>query len=455
MSRGTALFLFRRDLRLPDNTGLIDALRSGKTVIPCFIFDPRQLENHPYRSAPGLRFLAESLQDLDRDLHEHGSALSVLKGAPDETVAQLILTHRIDAVYCNRDYTPFARKRDKALEDVCKKAGIAFVCTGDALLHEPEETLKKDGTPYTVYSPFAANALSLPVREPQKLPKGAFAKHPLPHAWKNYAKELLSEAAPSRFAGGRTEGLKLLRRVSAQEHYAAERDLPALDSTTHLSPHHKFGTVSPRETFHAVKRTLGGNHTLIKELLWRDFFTGIGFHFPHVFGHAFHKKYDAVQWPGSAAAFHAWCEGKTGFPIVDAGMRELLATGYMHNRVRMVTASFLTKDLHVDWRKGEAHFARHLADFDPAVNNGNWQWAASTGCDAQPYFRIFNPWLQQKRFDPDCTYIRRWIPELKKVPTPDMHKWEKAYSKHAVDYPKPMCDHGTQANLAKRLYERV
>ncbi len=252
-------------------------------------------------------------------------------------------------------------------------------------------------------------------------------------------------ASPDSFFGGRKQGLKVLSSLSQFTQYDKERNIPANDDgTTHLSIHHKFGTISPRETYHAVVQKLGKTHTLIRELYWRDFFTHIAHYFPHVFGSSFKPAYDQLEWEEGGSLFRAWCDGQTGFPIVDAGMRQLNETGYMHNRVRMIVASFLTKDLRVDWRLGERYFAQHLADYDPAVNNGNWQWAASTGCDAQPYFRIFNPWTQQKTYDPDCLYIKKWIPELVGNSAKEIHALEKSDKSTISGYPRPIVDHDVE-----------
>ncbi len=250
--------------------------------------------------------------------------------------------------------------------------------------------------------------------------------------------------------GGRRQALAIFDALENLKEYQNRRDYPALASTSLLSAHLKFGTVSIREAFYAVQCALGVDHPLLRQFYWRDFFTHIAYHFPEVFGHAFVRKYDALPWRNDQARFYTWAEGRTGFPIVDAGMRELNQTGYMHNRVRMITASFLVKDLHISWRWGERYFAQHLVDYDPCVNNGNWQWAASTGCDAQPYFRIFNPWLQQQKFDADCEYIYRWIPELRPFPPEVIHRWDKKFA--ACDYPKPIVDHRFESEKAKEMF---
>lgn len=221
-----------------------------------------------------------------------------------------------------------------------------------------------------------------------------------------------------------------------------------------LSAHNKFGTCSIREVYYAIADTFSKEHTLIRELYWRDFFTHVAWNFPYVFGESFHKKFDKLKWSTNAKAFKAWCDGKTGFPVVDAAMRQLNSTGYMHNRARLIVSSFLTKDLHIDWRLGEKYFAQKLVDYDPAVNNGNWQWSASTGCDAQPYFRIFNPWLQQKKFDPICAYIKEWVPELKSVDTKIIHNWFDQ-AKQINGYPLPIVDHSVEAKIALSYYKKI
>ncbi|MBX7066063.1 MAG: DNA photolyase family protein [Parachlamydiales bacterium] len=419
------LFIFRRDLRLHDNTGLIAALNSSELVIPCFIFTPDQIEKNPYRSEKCLQFMLECLEDLEEQLKDAGGKLYYFHGDPSKIVDDL----KVDAVFVNRDYTPYSIARDKKIEAVCKKNKIEFKSFDDVLLHPPEDTLKADGKPYSIFTPYYRNASRLDVSKPKSSRKNNFYKKPIHSETKKFP----TTKDKSIVKGGRTEGLKVLHRKVDYKN----RDFPAdVRGTSHLSPYLKFTVISPREVYYA-------NSDLIRSLYWRDFFTHLAFFFPHVFGHAFHKKYDKLKWSENRAAFKKWCEGKTGFPIVDAGMRELNETGLMHNRVRMIAASFLVKDLHIDWREGEKYFAQHLIDYDPAVNNGNWQWAASTGADAQPYFRIFNPWAQQKKFDPDCEYIKKWVPELKRASAKEIHEGLAS---------EPMLDHSKEAKITLKLY---
>ena len=319
----------------------------------------------------------------------------------------------------------------------------------DILLNEPEQAVKIDKTPYKVFTAFYNHARQFPVALPQALDKRNFLS-----ADSGFTIDQLGlpKAEPA-IKGGRNQALAILDRLSDCADYQNTRDFPALDATSKLSAHLKFGTCSVREVYYAILERLGSEHPLLRQLYWRDFFTHIAYHFPQVFGRAFLEKFANLHWDNNPDYFQAWCDGKTGFPIVDAGMRELNATGFMHNRVRMITASFLVKDLHIDWRWGERYFAQHLVDYDPCVNNGNWQWAASTGCDAQPYFRIFNPWLQQLKFDQDCRYIYRWLPELQAFPPKIIHQWDK---KHSVcSYPAPIIDHARESQLTKARFKEA
>lgn len=453
----TSLFIFRRDLRLHDNTALLKAIESSEQVYLAFCFDHRQIDEHAYRSLPALQFMLESLQELSEEIEKHDGQLYILDGEAEEEIPHFVKTIKADAVYINADYTPFARKRDDALKKILDKAGVALHIAHDALLTEPGSVLKGDGSPYTVYTPFAKRARALHVSRPVPLPRGtAFAKAAKSkRTLKTYIEKFAKKGAVRpAVEGGRSMALAILKDIKEFAQYKTERDIPELHATTYLSAHHKFGTISIRETYWTVVEAFSRGHGLISELYWRDFFTHIAWHFPHVFEGAFRKEYNALEWNRSKKDFVAWCEGKTGYPIVDAGMRELNETGYMHNRVRMITASFLVKNLHIDWRWGERYFAQHLVDYDPAVNNGNWQWAASTGCDAQPYFRIFNPWLQQKKFDEDARYIKTWIPELQEATAKQIHGLEKAEASIGT-YPLPMVHHKTAREETLKRYKKI
>jgi deoxyribodipyrimidine photo-lyase len=448
-----ALFVFRRDLRIHDNTGLIYALENAEDVICLFVFTPEQINENPYRSDFCLQFMLESLEDLEEELAKKGGELFYCFDTPAKVIAKCIAQLGVDLVVVNRDYTPYSIHRDKMIEKVCKEEEVTLKSFDDLLLHPPEHLLKNNGDPYTVFTPFYKNAAKLPIAPP------------LRNCYKNYSKQRIpfaKESSPFKNIlphrhlaqrGGRKEALKILKRLSCFSHYEVEHDYPSKDATTHLSPHLKFTTVSAREVYYAIEKALGSDSALSRSLYWRDFFSSIAFHFPHVFSAPFHRKFNKLPWENSLTPFKQWCEGTTGFPIVDAGMRELNHTGYMHNRVRMIVASFLVKDLHINWQKGEKYFAQHLIDYDPAINNGNWQWVASTGCDVQPYFRIFNPWIQQIKFDPECRYIKKWIPELSHQDPKIIHTWYK--EKKRSEYPLPMIDHAVEANRALNDYKKV
>lgn len=450
-----ALHIFRRDLRLHDNTALIEALNLSKEVIPCFIFDKRQIENNRYKSDHCIQFMMNSLQNLDDAFQQKQSRLYYFYGIAEDIVAELLHQLPIQAVFVNRDYTPFSLHRDNAIEKHCRAQSLAFRTYADALLHEPEETLKSSHEPYTIFTPFFKRASLLSVATPQKNLHQHYYREKISLENKKIIASLLQKNhAQLAIKGGRDEGLFLLKQIKTLADYQTVHDFPAIHGTSLLSAHHKFGTVSIRETYAVINQLFGKTHPLIRQLYWRDFFTHILFHFPSVLGHAFHAKYANIKWNNNQTYFQAWCSGQTGFPIIDAGMRELNSTGYMHNRVRMIVASFLTKDLHIDWRWGERYFAQKLIDYDPALNNGNWQWAASTGCDAQPYFRIFNPWLQQKKFDPNCVYIKRWLPELAHIDAEVIHTLYRHTGK-LTNYSSPLVDHAIESQKAKHMYKTL
>lgn len=448
----TSLFIFRRDLRLSDNTGLNAALRASKQVIACFIFDPRQIEPHPYQSQPALQFMLEALTDLQEQFKQRGALLYLFHGQPQQIVEQLNQQHRLEAVFVNRDYSPFSQQRDSELTALCHRLAIDFHSHPDALLTEPEQGIRDNGKPYQVFTAFYNHAKQYPVPAPQALANGKLAEKPIA----GHRPELLAQlkqAHRNPLPGGVQGAQERLQLLSNCRDYAKLRDFPALAATSQLSVYLKFGCCSVREAYAAIQAQLDPDHPLLRQLYWRDFFTHIAFHFPHVFGRSFDRRLDGLLWRNGQDDFWAWANGQTGFPIVDAAMRELNQTGWMHNRLRMVVASLLVKDLHVSWRWGERYFAQRLLDYDPCVNNGNWQWAASTGCDAQPYFRIFNPWLQQEKFDPQCQYIKTWIPELQRFPAAAIHKWAK--QPQAGAYPKPRVDHAEQSQLIKAQYQKL
>ncbi|MCB1644465.1 MAG: deoxyribodipyrimidine photo-lyase [Pseudomonadales bacterium] len=445
------IFLIRRDLRIQDNAGLNEAASAADVVYPCFILDQSLLQKyagHDYR----LAFLKGSLQALDEQLQTHGSGLWIEQGEAARTLKKLIQKTGARRVVTNRDYTPASRRRDEELRAVCESVGVTFQQVGDYLLNEPEQVYKPDGGHYSVFTPFYNRARQLYVAPPVTADNLHLAdSEQIPAKGLQLLMKLPEGPSEMAFQAGRPGAEAVLQQLTNLSAYATERDFPALPGTSRLSAHLKFGTLSVREAHAAITAALGNDHPLVRQLYWRDFFTHIAWHDPGVFTHAFKRQYDAIPWATDTDKLAAWKAGETGFPIIDAGMKELAATGYMHNRVRMITASFLVKNLHLSWYEGEAHFARYLIDYDPCLNNGNWQWAASTGSDAQPYFRVFNPWRQQVKFDPDATYIKRWVPALAKSSARAIHGLEKQSS----GYIEPIVDLKKSAERIKALFKAV
>ena len=441
-----SIFLFHRDLRIEDNIGLIDALNNSKEVIPCFIYDSnliKKLKKAKFR----WNFLNESLLDLDENFKKKGIRLQIVEGITEKSLEKIVKKHKIESIFSNTDFSNYSQKRDEKIYQMCKKNKITFHSSLDFLLHNPHDIKTNEDSPYTIYSFFYKKAKIFPTRNITKNTK------------KNYSNEIISNSSiikpkimDSEIKGGRKEALKILKNLKNFTDYDKVRDFPGLNQTTLLSAHNKFGTISIRETYAQIKEVLGINHTIMGEIYWREFFNYILFHFPYVEKKSFKQKFQDIPWKNSEDSLRKWKEGQTGFPIVDAGMRQLNLTGFMHNRVRMIVASFLTKDLHIDWRLGERYFAEKLIDYDTAVNSGNWQWAASTGCDAVPYFRIFNPWRQQERFDLNCNYIKKWIPELQKIEPKDIHNLWKYFPLN-LKYPKPMVVHKNEAEITKEIFK--
>lgn len=452
------IFLFQRDLRIQDNTAIMQMIQDGYKIIPLFILDPAQVEAHAYFSEPALWFMKNSLSELAADVARNGGKLYFEYGPAEKIILQFMEETGSSDLFYNRDYTPFSRERWERISRLVKQSGNKIHECCDLLLNEPETILTNDGKPYSVFTPYFRKCRMYPfVHKSSYDCKNIFADFS-----EGKGIELLDKIRPvapvnPHWIGGRREALGRLKKIESLVDYTNTRDFPAMDGTSDISAHLKFGTISIREVYAAIAEYHGESHPLIRQLYWRDFFTQIAWYYPAVFGESFHKEYDDIVWGNSSEKFARWCAGETGFPIVDAGMRQLNETGYMHNRVRMIAASFLVKDLHVDWRKGEKYFASKLMDYDPAVNNGNWQWAASTGCDAQPWFRIFNPWLQQKKFDKDSLYIKKWIPELKDVESSFINNlYETEDRKFLIkDYPLPVCDHSVESRTSKSIYKNT
>ena len=530
-----SIFIFRRDLRLKDNTALINALYSSNSVYCFFILDsnillsnslyssfslpidPILLLKRKQRRIHLLRFLKESLLDLqkqfdkldiekEKEVGENNlnisSNLTFLLGDPVSTIKKIIQTDKkIEAVFVNRDYTPYSIERDQSIEEICRSFNIDFIECPDILINEPEEILNSTNEPFKVFYHYYNKAIENPLRKESsfdikkyKINITSFDNNNS-RILKNFdsierinnIEEFFSQIINEQFPvinnttslSSPTQLLLMGTRKKYRELISAlkykfnkdnkqKEDINLLDNTaSHLSPYLKFGICSIREVYSTILKELGFNHRLLRQLYWRDFYVYIGFHFPFVFTRPFQGRYrkksktNVIRWKNDPHEFEIWCNGKTGFPIVDAGMRELNETGYMHNRVRLITASFLVKDLHIDWRYGERYFALKLVDYDPSINNGNWQWVASTGCDAQPFFRIFNPWLQQKKFDPNCNYIKKWIPELQGTPVNLIHEWYNTVNatidkstklSQSENYPRPIVEHQKEIIVTRDLY---
>ena len=411
------LFWFRRDLRITDNTGFYHALSTGKPVLPAFVFDESILRKLP-KSDARVGFIHQQLQFLDDAFKKHNSGLLVGHGDPIENIVNWCKTHKITAVYTNEDYEPYARERDDAIKEILTANDIEFKSFKDHVFFGPNEVLKKDGTPYKVYTPYSR--VWIAQMEEQGIPNYPAEKH-LDNLHTKTLPQLptLKEIGFEESTTPIPESDSSLQLMNA---YDATRNFPALDSTSRLGIYLRFGAVSVRELIKkSRKSTLP---TFLKELVWREFFMQILWHYPHTTQSSFKPQYDRISWENNETNFDKWCSGNTGYPLVDAGMRELNKTGFMHNRVRMLVGSFLCKHLLIDWRWGEAYFAEKLLDYEQASNVGNWQWVAGCGVDASPYFRVFNPTEQVKKFDKEHLYIKKWVPEYQ-----------------SLDYPAPMVDH--------------
>lgn len=427
MKSSLNIFWFRRDLRLEDNVGLNHALRSGKPVLPIFIFDTAILDKLE-RNDSRVGFIHQTLYQLNFKLAEKGSRLLVLKGNPEIIWKKLIVEYNIETVFFNHDYEPYPLQRDEDISNLLSEKNILLKSFKDQVIFEKNEVVKNDGKPYTVYTPYMRKWITkfesenIRVFNSEKLLNN-FVKLP--------PQDILSLQAIG-FDKSLITVPDFRLKANIIDAYEQTRNFPALEGTSMIGPHLRFGLIGIRKL---VLQIRDYNPTYLKELIWREFFMQVLFHFPHVVSQSFKPRYDLIQWNNNEEQFKAWCEGKTGYPMVDAGMRQLNKTGFMHNRVRMVTASFLIKHLLIDWRWGEAFFAEKLLDYELSSNNGNWQWAAGSGCDAAPYFRVFNPGEQQKKFDKEFKYIKKWIPEF-----------------GTADYPDPIIDHKFARERAINTY---
>lgn len=430
LNKEVAICWLRRDLRLFDNAALYHAFQSGYPVLVIFIFDPEILETLPDKKDRRVAFIHQRLQELNKELISHGSSIAILHDLPKRAFQKLISESRVREVFANHDYEPYARRRDKEIKDLLAENGINFSSYKDQVIYEKHEVMKPDGTPYTVFTPYANKWKQRLHQEP--IPE--FASETLLH---NLLKLETRELPSLESLGFEPVAVNVPEPDISEDlikNYHQTRNLPAVQGTSMMGVHLRFGTVSIR---HLVKQALQQNEKWLNELIWREFFMMILYHFPRVERHNFRSKYDRITWRNNEREFELWCKGETGYPIVDAGMRQLNETGWMHNRVRMVVAGFLCKHLLIDWRWGEAYFAGKLLDYELASNNGNWQWAAGTGCDSAPYFRIFNPATQLKKFDPKLEYVKTWIKDFRS------------------DYLPPIVDHAYARARALETYRKA
>lgn len=429
MKEEIVIFWFRRDLRLDDNIGLYHALQSQYPVLPIFIFDNDILKNLDNKRDRRVDYIYQAAKSINQELKSVNSRLEVFNGKVMNAFIKLEDNYELKAIFCNRDYEPYTIKRDTEIYNYFKKKNIPFLAYKDQVIFDKNDVLKVDGKPYTVFSPYSKkwrSSLNNEYFQEYRIKKNNFLRL----SYKNILnlKDIGFERTDINF-------IKPELNPAIIDNYDKTRNFPAINGTTRLSVALRFGTISIR---HCVNFALQHNDIWLTELIWREFFMQILYHFPQVVNNSFKPKYDNIKWINNESHFKKWCEGQTGYPIVDAGMRELNETGFMHNRVRMITASFLCKHLLTDWRWGEAYFAEKLNDYDLSANNGNWQWACGSGCDAAPYFRIFNPSTQAEKFDKDNVYIKRWVPEFEDI-----------------NYPQPMIEHKAARERALKAYSEA
>lgn len=470
------LFLFHRDLRIIDNTTLINQLINEENITPIFIFPPEQIDKNKneYFSHASVQFMIESLHELSNEINKRKGKLYFFNGDNLKVLKKIHKEIGINSIGFNIDYTPYAKKRDNEIKKWCNGENIKIYEKEDYVLYDilDGQTLKKDKTPYQVFTPFKNFCLdNLKVREVNKFNKFKFIKNTKLENIKYNINEkeinkFYQENPNINVHGGRSNGLKILNNIDNFKDYQKKRDT-LIYKTTFLGAHNHFTTVSIREVYYAILNKLGKNSGLINELHWRDFYINISHYFQHILNgqigkknKSFKHKYDDIKWVYNKNKWEKFTKGETGFPIIDAGIKQLLKKNFVHNRVRMIHGNFVTKDLHMDWRDGEKFYATNLVDYDPMVNNNSWQWCAGSGTDAQPYFRIFNPWTQLKTYDPDLKYVKEFIPELNQVPAKDILNWWKPevhekWLKKGIKYFKPMLDHSEQAKLAIDMYKKA
>lgn len=440
------IYIFRRDLRLFDNSSLnkLKETYPKQKILPIFIFNKNQIDKdkNKYYSANSVQFLFETLDELpELNFYYSDNDLTILN--------EIKKKFSITAIGFNKDYTPYAIRRDKEISDWANSNNISIISEEDYTLHKINEITKDDKKPYLKFTPFYNKSV---IKKPKAINSNKsfqFTNDPNAKSLKDFS-FLRPKPNPNiKVNGGRKRGLIIINNLKEFQKYDDERDYPYLDKTTKMSAYIKFGCISIREIYY----NLPVKHGLIRELFWHDFYAGITYNFPYIFGGSYKKSYDKVKWDNNETFFNKWKEGKTGFPLVDASMRQLNECGWMHNRCRMIVASFLTKNLFIDWRKGEHYFATKLVDYDPSSNNGGWQWCSSTGTDSQPYFRIFSPSAQLTKFDKDCKFVKKWVNELKDVDNKIILNWEKKEAD--INYPRPIIEFGKTSKRFIEIFKKL
>jgi deoxyribodipyrimidine photo-lyase len=462
MKYQNGLFIFHRDFRITDNIGLLEASSQSKRVYTCFIFTPEQVgKSNDYRSDNAIQFMIESLEDLRKSIQSKNGELIILNGEHKKSVTELVNRLEIDCVFFNKDYSPYAVERDNEIIEYCKRHEIECLPQLDYYLYEPGTVLNGSGGYYKKFTPFYEQVLKIEIKKPIKRTISNLSKTSI-----SFDNAITLRDAFSKFThnndtiavnGGRQRAKQMLARsLITQANYSNERDF-LFNPTSGLSAPIKFGCISVREVYDAFKQKFGAKSDIIRQLIWREFYAHVLYGYPDVLGQSYQPSYRKIKWRTSERDFHAWKDGQTGFPVVDACMRQLNETGYMHNRGRMIVANFLVKTLLLDWRLGERYFAQKLVDYDPASNNGNWQGISGTGVDLKPYFRDMNPWIQSAKFDKDCVYIKKWVPELANIEPRDIHKWyimcnDTKY--HKTRYYTPIVDYDEQKKKMLELYKK-
>lgn len=446
------IFIFRRDFRIKDNTALNYCIDNSDSIYPIFIFTPEQVIDNSFKSDNAVQFMCESLNHLKKKVKN----LVYCKGNYIDVITDIVKKNNITGIYTNTDYTKYSIKREKDIEKLCKKLNIDFKYYHDNLLYEPGTKLTGSGSYYQKFTPFYNLCLKdEPRKSTTKKSDGIFKKCKTKYSITDTSK-FYKHNDSLHVNGGRKNALAILKKIREFKDYEKTRNTLSIE-TTNLSAYLKFGCISIRECYEKFKKTFGKKHPLIRQLIWRDFYYHLGYGFIDRFGDSLKSNYDKIKWENNRNNFNRWKEGRTGYPVIDACMTQLNETGYMHNRGRLLVSSFLIKNLGIDWRWGEKYFAQSLVDYDVLVNNGNWQWTSGSGADSQPYFRVFNPWIQSERYDKDCEYIKYWLPNLEDVDNKHLHQWEKFYNNYdlkEIDYVKPIVDYKESKENSLKMYKK-